>query len=801
MLWIFASLPLLLFIVLTWFAGGLVVTRRLLRLSDGMSVAALSLPCGMLLYLLLVNALSYFIFVPITVWLVNGMIWVVSFLALRRKLLPLTWYISKRTQIVLLLIGIGFFVFVFLLNAREVWGDSLGHASMVQLLANGQFPLRFQCNPAELAAYQYGVDLLAASAVVTAGLTPWDAQDIVVACTVHSVTSLAFLLTWRRTKAVSAGILSAFMVLTVGHIVWLLLPLASGGLAYLGAGNPQTDSLSVLSSSMQNPWNYAVVPPGFITTNYGHSLRSISWGFGPFIVLLFLVLVDSPIQNRTSKTLVLAYILGTVSLLQPGALVPLSIGFGTYTCLQLVLSKKLVRPDYHPWLVIIIAIFVAIIQGGVITDGVKSVLSGTDNVTVSFGLKPFTFPSCGIGDNNVACALLSVGNMGLIPLLLPWLAWTTFRRRTDQAQIIIVSGAFVSYLLPVIIRYGYTDWNFLRIISFSSWSLTPFVIPLLYRQFSKGMYHKILAVGVYVIATYSGIITAWVIIDGRWIGDTISLNFNPIPAMLSESDAQMMNEASKLPLDALFFDSSACNGITASRPAYLFGRYARSSANRSNHTVLPEGFIEIARDPQHNLLTQYGYTHIYLDNNWYTSLDEQGRNSLRYGSYEVIAQHGEPEDVRLLLRVCEPNESCIPYVPRFLLDLPYIAVGRSFEDKIQLVGSYISVEDRSIHVNLLTEAIQSLDLRYHFSLRLTPIAENNTGVETLQIDGSPDIETNMWVLGRRYEIRNVIFESLPPGGYMLTVRWYDYDSPDLTPLFLNSLSDADLVISSNIQVE
>lgn len=661
MSWIFASLPLLIFIVLTWWFAGYVLTRYVFGVRDGLAVFALSMPCGMLTYLLFVNAFSYLIFLPNTVWVVNIAFWIAGLWVLRRPKLPLVWEIYERKR---LLLGAGsllLFAAVFLLVAREIWGDSPGHVTMVQLLANGQFPLRFQCNPEELAAYQYGGNLLAAAAVVTSGIPPWNGLHVVIACVVYSIVSTVFLLAWRRTKSIAAGLLGVFIVYTLSHFAWLYLPLTSGGLAAQLSGVSSLSQLpETIAQLLIDPWRYGVVPPGYVTTNFAHALRTTSWAFGPFVIFVFLVLVETPFRNRWVKTLALAYVLGTTSFLQPASLILIAFGLGGFLILNVFFRRHFPRPDFSIWTVIGIGMVIAVIQGGVITDSVQSNLSGTRSNVTSYQFKPFTLPSCASGANNPECVLLSIANVGIAPILLVVIGWTTFRKRQDIAQVILVLGAVVSYILPSFIAYGYTEWNFLRVISFASWALAPFIAVLFYQWFrSRQVFGIAAAVVGLVLASYGGSVAAWVMIDGRWIGDTISLDFR---GMIPPVEQAMMIESRKLPLDALVFDPSTCSPVTASRPGYLFGRYARSSLNRNSFGTLPEGFEQILQSPTTDLLRQYGYTHIFLDSYWYSMMSPTARQLLRTENFETIAESADETEYRVLLRVCSPDERCVPEI-------------------------------------------------------------------------------------------------------------------------------------------
>jgi hypothetical protein len=168
-----------------------------------------------------------------------------------------------------------------------------------------------------------------------------------------------------------------------------------------------------------------------------------------------------------------------------------------------------------------------------------------------------------------------------------------------------------------------------------------------------------------VISTYSGWITLWVIIDGRWIGDSISVDFSP---MVPANDLAMMSQGRRLPLDALVFDSGPhswpdpkpCTSNTSTRPAYVLGRYTRVSVSRSDWQTLPEDYKALLKAPRAQDMTKAGYTHVYVDQDWYYNLDEEGRRALSQGNYEVMAASGDEKDFRVLLRVCSADERCVP---------------------------------------------------------------------------------------------------------------------------------------------
>lgn len=660
--WIIASLPLMIFSILTWIALGLIVVRAMFRFRDGLTVSTLALPSGLVAYLFFVNALSYFIFVPFAVWIVNLGVWIAVALIMRRPLPPLEWDMERETRMRLAAAGLVLFTFVFLLNAREIWIDTYAHSTMGQLLASGQFPLRFQCNPAELANYQYGGNLLAASVQDTATISSWDAQDVLIAYQVLCLCALVILIIWHRTHSIRAGLLAIFLMFTVGPVVWLLLPILNPGISYLAAGaTPTATLLENMDTFTQSPWIFSFVPPGSLTPTLGHVQRTFSWTFGPFTILFFLALLDTKFDSRWMKTIVLGYVLGTVSLLQPASLILLAPGFAGLTLLSYLRPNRF-SVDINPMAVIALSLLVAVMQGGIITDGIASALSGSPSSTTSFSLKSPALPSCKDGYTDFSCTVLSLANLGLIPFLLPTFLITTLQGRKDNAQLVLALGAVAGYLFPIFIYYGYNPWELNRVFSFISWMLVVFLTPWFYRHLVAGGVRRWATVVFLIISTYTGITALWLIVDGRSIKDSITIDFSPL---IPPNDQAMMRYARLVPLDALVFDSIPCSQVTGSRPAYVLGRYTRTAIDRSNWLVPPEGYTELVQFPRAEDMAAAGYTHLYVDQDWYYSLDEKGRRALSEGHYEVLASVGTETDFRTLLRVCSNAEQCGPNLDMF----------------------------------------------------------------------------------------------------------------------------------------
>lgn len=354
-------------LVCTWLAGGLALARCALGLRRGLEVAALSLPLGVLAQVLASNALGYLMPLPLAILLALVLQLGGALVALRRLAPPaLEWEVGRRTRLALLalasLLGLG----VWQLGSLEVFGDDGGHASMAHLLAAGEFPLRFQCNPALRASYSYGGDLLAAGVMVVAGAAPWEALDLARAASVTSALLLAFLAGFRPRRSLGAGLLAAFLLVTVGPMVWAFLPFARGGLAEWATAEPGlAPMVGSMARLIEDPWKYGMVTPGFITTTYAHAQRALAWGFAPFQALLFLALLECDAPRRR-KTVALGLALGATPLMQAGILVLLLSGFGSYVAWSWLRQRRdpAWRLDFNVAVVLGLALFMGAHVGG-----------------------------------------------------------------------------------------------------------------------------------------------------------------------------------------------------------------------------------------------------------------------------------------------------------------------------------------------------------------------------------------------------------------------------------------------------
>ncbi len=643
-----------------WVVGGLALARAGLRLRSGVEVAALSLPLGVLAQVLLANALGYVVTLPLAMLVALSALLLGGLVALRLAPQPLEWDFDRRTRLALLLLALAVGLGAWELGSLEVFGDDGGHASMAHLLAAGEFPLRFQCNPALRASYSYGGDLLAATVMVAAGASPWDALDLARAASVTSVLMLAFLAGFRPRRSLGAGLLAAFLLVTVGPMVWAFLPFARGELASWALAAPGLQSLVYgMTRLVEDPWKYAIVPPGFITTTYAHAQRALAWGFAPFQALLLLALLEGD-TTRRRKSIALGLVLGATPLMQAGMLVLLLSGFGACVVWSWLRQRRDAswRVDFNVVVVLGLAALLAVTQGGPVTDSLYDRWDGAYNPTTGFHFDPLRLPSCRAREITAACVLLSVGNLGLTPFLLPW-ALLRLLRSGPRPRLVIVFGCAAAYVFPFLFRYDYIDWNIQRILTYSSWVLAVVLAPLLFERLRAGGLARQVAATAVLLMAWQGSMALGVILDGAWVRDRADRAYFKIEPL----DEIMMRYGPLLPRGAVLLDPARCWSGTACRAAILFGRYAAYSRDRLHYDEPTPGYTEALRDPRPETLRRHGYTHFYFDGGWLAALAPDVRARLAGAAYDVVGAQRAERDVRLLLRVCAPEERCALHVP------------------------------------------------------------------------------------------------------------------------------------------
>jgi hypothetical protein len=663
--WFLASLPALGLSFAGWMALGWALARIGLRVQDRVRLVALALPLGLAAHVLAANAVGHVVALSLAARALPWIEIAVAAIALAvrpARTTPPLPAVDRLPLVAVAVIGSLALGADLYLDSREVWQDDDGHASMAHLMAAGQFPLRFQCNPDLTASYAYGGDLLAATLMVVAGLRPWEAMDVVRPAVLAGALMLAFVAGWTVSRRVASGLLAVGLLLTAGPMVFVLAPLAR----FSGA---ETSLWGLLTRAgrqvLESPWSLAVVTPGFITPTYAHVQRSLSWVFAPFLLLLFLVASEA-VSSPRRRAVALGLLIAAAALLHVAVLVILVPGILARWTIELWARRSVKAPPSEGLggagaAAVVGGLGLAVLQGGMLTDAFVDRLHGVRSAATTLTWAFPQLPSCRLQTITAGCAILSALNLGVVPFLLPWLARRLWSGPANGTRRMLLLGALVAYGVPLCFRYWYGDWNLQRLNAYATWTLAVLLAPYLGEAFARAGWLRRMGLGfLVVLASLSGLVTAAMVVTGRGLRDSLSQDFSPLPAPL---DLAMMGRTGDLPRDARFFDPLGCLTTTATRPGYLFGRYVLASRDRARfRDPLPE-FEAVLQNPQRDSLLRSRFTHLYLDAAWFEGLSDAGRAALEAGPVSVVGAAAQGRDFRAVLRVCRPDEACPGFVP------------------------------------------------------------------------------------------------------------------------------------------
>jgi hypothetical protein len=634
------SLTLLLFETLLWSSGGILLTaavmrpRRRERLMTGLAV-------GLLLFVTMSNALSHFMQATVAFWTAASLIFVLGTGSayFRRQALP---WPGKADLPYAALFLVTFYV-AFVVNRGLSIQDDYHNLPLVSTMAAGDIPPHFYLNAAFRLAYHYGLHVLAAALVNLGGLTPWSAFDLSKALTLALALPLAAI--WiRRSTSHPRGVAFGTAVFAfIGGARWILLlapgrwlDSVSSHLTMLGSAAATGGNLR---DALVRPWmiegggplpfpfafSNGIRPPTTFTLA-GSSLL-------PEVTLLVLLLLHRR-DWRPLSAAMFAVLLSSLAL--SGELLFL-VAVGALGC-GLALNKTLgptrgwSRPPIWPVLLILaIASGIALIQGGVLTEIMRAWvgdLRGSSPSSYYFRGLAIVWPprivSAHLGalaihdPSQLVLAILEIGPaLFLLPMAMSW-SWKHLRLGS------VFAGGLVPLSLALAAVGLILQYESLRETSrFPATALTVWLIlglpPLVYYLRNGRSWPRAVLAGCLLAGMFGGVVL---------FSTQVVAAAKPTRAyFVSAEDAAMADRFwNVLPRQAQVFDRIAYRGVT------LFGR-----PTFSYRTLwMPSGeFGRLAANPSPSELAGAGYSYLYMDETWWSSLSPAQRSSLM-GSCVVI---------------------------------------------------------------------------------------------------------------------------------------------------------------------
>ena len=527
--------------------------------------------------------------------------------------------------------------------------DEHKNLSLISTMAAGNIPPRYFMNSLINYAYHYGFQLLGASLMQIGGLTPWSAFDLSKALIGALAVLLSYLIGRRYTNSELGGIVLAGILLFASGTRYLLLFLPPTLLQSFDSIVELQGSAAELgvsfSGTLTQPWLVDGGPP--LPLPFGFMNGITSWPLimaaqaGPSVLALSIFLLIWLLHDRAKGVIsifVITILFALWALAWETSYALFISGWGLISIYQLYKHRD--RRVINPTLIaLLISIPLAVVQGGIITEMVRSLLLPTSTVGIgeelltstSLGGFFFRWPpaivSSHLGSLEIFSPqklLIALFEIGPLIFFAPWItfwSWKKFRAGDFFLGALIVS-TWIGFTVPIFIgykadrditrlmAYALQAWLILFVIMF--WNLVPRL---------NTAWRSVFAVGAAVMI-FGGLIITGSALTAAAQG--------VLPYQFISLDAQASSEWwDKLPQESEVFDPATW------RSAALFGRLNRTSYTANVFAVSDETKA-LRSTPSVDSLLNADYSYMYVDENWWGAFPEESRISLSQPCVHVL---------------------------------------------------------------------------------------------------------------------------------------------------------------------
>ena len=530
--------------------------------------------------------------------------------------------------------------------------DEHKNLSLISTMAAGNIPPRYFMNSQINYAYHYGFQLLGASLMQIGSLTPWSAFDFSKALIGALAVLLSYLIGRRYTNSELGGIALAGALLFASGTRYLLLFLPPTLLQSFDSLIELQGSAAELgvsfSETLTQPWLVDGGPP--IPFPFAFMNGITSWPLimaaqaGPSTLALSIFLLIWLLHDRTKDVisiLVISILFALWALSWETSYALFISGWGLITIYQIWKHRD--RRMFNPTLIsLLISIPLVIVQGGIITEMVRSLVLPTSTVGIgeelltstSLGGFFFRWPpaivSSHLGTLEIFSPqklLIALFEIGPLIFFAPWItfwSWKKFRAGDVFLGALIIS-TWIGFTAPIIIGYK-ADRDITRLMAYAlqAW-LILFVIMFwdLAPRLSTA-WRSVFAVGA-ALMIFGGLIITGSALTAAAQG--------VLPYQFISLDAQASSEWwDELPQDSEVFDPATW------RSAALFGRLNRTSYTANVFAVSDETKA-LRSTPSVESVLNAGYSYIYLDENWWEAFPEESRTSLSQPCVRVLNKY------------------------------------------------------------------------------------------------------------------------------------------------------------------
>lgn len=374
---------------------------------------------GISSYLILLNAISYFIPIIISfylVWLILVLPSFVSIFLFHQKLKSIELGISKKyfTYLIIVSLIIGIFSAI---GNRDWGGGELGvsRMSLPGLIAGGNFPVKDVLAPQKPTTYHYASGLLTASTNQISSLSIWSGYIIQAGIFSWLIILLSFLLCYEITKNEFVSLLASLVFFFGNGLRYLLIFFKTPLVFYQFLTNNIPDSpFAFIGAALKSDINHPVV-----SMIYN---RWAGLAFSLILLIIFLYFLAIKRKNWLVISLICGVLLGFLALSAETYFMVLSGAIFLYPflifCLHKIkkykeyLTEELLKNFLISVVILLIGGLVAIFQGGLITAFIRE---GLFLKILSINISTITSINPDLTFNNLAKAIMI--EVGLVLLL------------------------------------------------------------------------------------------------------------------------------------------------------------------------------------------------------------------------------------------------------------------------------------------------------------------------------------------------------------------------------------------------
>ncbi|RCK73006.1 MAG: hypothetical protein ANABAC_1151 [Anaerolineae bacterium] len=618
---------------------------------------------GFLLHIVLANLLAHLFPFSIAYWLgvfllLAGAVGLALRSPSRRPVLP-----EVKESVFIILAFFLLFGLFSLINRGLAIFDEGYNLPLVSRMAAGDVPPHFFFYPSAPMPYHYGLHLFAAALVRLGGLTVWSAFDLSRAFTHALMLILAGLWFWRMTQSYWKAVAGATIVYFAGGTQWLLLLVPPNWLARFGEHIPLINAAAVSGQNLldviSRPWNIEngigpLFPFAFISGIFlPQNLALTSTGACLALTIFLLLLLDRPNLSLTGE-LLLSLVLASLALTGEHLFVLVMAAIGI-----IWLTRVLLHPsgwNFSRLLGLFLpATILSLSMGGVMTVWVGRLIStllGRESL-YGFGLTGFRFywPPAVMSVHfgrlelwqpyHLIVALAQMGPALVLILLSSWRLRNHWRRGRWLTTALVLSP-WLGGTLSLFLEYQERAREITRFLDISLLLGVILALPLLLRVLPRVQrsLQWLILVGLGCL-TFSGLATF-----------AVQLLAIPTPQytyFITPLDVQFSRKYwNTLSPQAQIFDPNAARSVV------IFGRNV-GLVSEDYRKPLPT-WLQLVENFSTQNLAEAGYTHIYLDDQYWKRLSSVEKTTLERSCVKLVDSFVREEQFRSLYTIEDCDE-------------------------------------------------------------------------------------------------------------------------------------------------